>query len=340
MRRTKVAFGVYIGRFEPPHNAHLAVMLEALERVHKLIVVIGSARSGRTPKNPFTAEERQHLITEMLVQAGVPRARILFTFVRDYFYNEALWLSEVQRGVAEHTKGSSDVALVGHIKDDSSYYLRSFPAWEYLPTRIESPLNATDIRTLYFQGQLENAEKYVPDTVAAYLEAFSRTNHFEELKAEFDYLRAYRAQWQGAPFAPVFVTTDAVVIKSGHVLLIRRAGQPGKGRLAMPGGFLDARQSLLASCLRVLREESGLGENHDLERFLRGSVVFDYPERSLRGRTITHAYHFDLGLGSLPVLRSQPGAGEALWMPLGEALAQNEAFFEDHHAIIEHFLMK
>ena len=29
-RGRKRTFGVYIGRFEPPHDAHLAVMLEAL----------------------------------------------------------------------------------------------------------------------------------------------------------------------------------------------------------------------------------------------------------------------------------------------------------------------
>lgn len=340
MRRTKFAFGVYIGRFEPPHLAHLAVMLEAYERVHKLIVVIGSARSARTPKNPFSAEERQALIAQMLAEAGIARSRVLFAMVRDYFYNEALWLSEVQRGVAEHTRGSDDVALIGHIKDDSSYYLRSFPFWEYLPTRVESPLSATEVRRLYFRGALPEAEQEVPPSVAAFLERFARTPEYAELRAEDDYLRAYRAKWAQAPFPPVFVTTDAVVIKSGHVLLVRRAAQPGRGRLAMPGGFLNVRQTLLASCLRQLQEETGLPGALDLSQALRASGVFDYPERSLRGRTITHAYHFDLGLGSLPALRGGADAAAAFWMPLGDALAQPEVFFEDHHAIIEQFLMK
>lgn len=338
--RKKFAFGAYIGRFEPPHRAHLAVMLEALERVNKIIVVIGSARAARSVKNPWTAEERQTLIADMLAGAGVPRARVLFAFVRDYFYNEALWLSEVQRGVAAHTRGSTDIALVGHIKDDSSYYLRSFPAWEYLPTRVESPLNATDLRRLYFGGHEVSAEEHVPPSVRTFLEEFRRTRDYEDLRAEFEYLREYRARWDGAPFPPVFVTTDAVVIRSGHVLLVRRGGQPGRGRLAMPGGFLAPKSTLLDSCVRRLREETGLPEGLDLAGALRGSDVFDYPDRSQRGRTITHAFHFDLGLGQLPILRPGGDSAGAEWTALSDALARPELFFEDHHAIVERFLMK
>ncbi|PYE53374.1 bifunctional nicotinamide-nucleotide adenylyltransferase/Nudix hydroxylase [Deinococcus yavapaiensis] len=340
MRKTKFAFGVYIGRFEPPHRAHLAVMLEALERVNKLVVVIGSARSARSVKNPFTAEERQDLILGMLKDAGVPRARVAFGFVRDYFYNESLWLSEVQRTASQFARGSGDIALVGHIKDDSSYYLRSFPSWEYLPTHVESPLNATDIRGLYFGGEAWIAEEYVPANVSRFMESFRATKEFAELKEEHEYLRRLRHAWENAPSPPVFVTTDSVVIRSGHVLLVRRGGQPGRGKLAMPGGFLDVKSTLLASCLKTLREETGLADTLDLEATLRGRAVFDYPTRSLRGRTVTHAFHFDLGTGGLPRLKVGGNAGDALWMPLGEALGTPELFFEDHHAIIEHFLWK
>lgn len=339
-RARKRTFGVYIGRFEPPHAAHLAVMLEALEQVQKLIVVVGSARAARSTKNPFTAEERQALILEMLTDAGIPRARILFAQVRDYFYNESLWLSEVQRGVEEHTKSSSDVALIGHIKDDSSYYLRSFPAWEFIPTRVVSDLSATKVRTAYFGGDRPGAVAMVPPAVGAFLTRFAATPDYAELRAEFEYLREYRAAWASTPFPPVFVTTDAVVIRSGHVLLVRRAGQPGHGRLAMPGGFLETSETLLASCIREVHEETGLSPTTDLSAKLRAQSVFDYPDRSLRGRTVTHAFHFDLGIGQLPQVAGASDAAEALWMPLGTALAQPELFFEDHHAIIEHFVLK
>lgn len=335
----KRTFGVYIGRFEPPHAAHLAVMQEALEQVMKLIIVIGSSRSARNTKNPFSADERQQVITDMLAEVGVARSRLLFVQVRDYFYNESLWLSEVQRGVAAHTHGSSDVALIGHLKDDSSYYLRSFPAWEFLPTHVESPLSATDIRKAYFEDDLERVRGLVPPAVHRFLEGFAHTSDFATLQDEYRYLREYRAAWEGSPYPVIFVTTDAVVMRSGHVLVVRRAEQPGRGRLAMPGGFLNAKQTLLQSCIREVVEETGL-QLPDLGGYLRSQAVFDYPERSLRGRTIAHAYHFDLGIGQLPPVKPGTDAAEAFWMPLSEALSKPELFFEDHHAIIEHFVMR
>jgi len=336
----KHTFGVYIGRFQPPHSAHLAVMLESLSRVDKLIIVLGSARSARSVKNPFAAEERQELIFEMLLEAGANRVKILFGTVRDYFYNENLWLAEVQSAVSALTRGNDDIALIGHLKDDSSYYLRSFPDWEYLPTNVVSPLNATEIRTLYFAEQSIPLE-FVPPAVHHFLEKFRSSTFYKDLKEEFDYLLEYKKQWAGAPYPPVFVTVDAVVVRSGYVLLIKRGGNPGRGKLAMPGGFLNQNETLLEGCLRELREETSLGLSVNLlEDAMKASHVFDYPGRSQRGRTITHAFYFDLGLGQLPRVQADDDAAEALWMPLSDVLAHPEWFFEDHYSIVEHFLLR
>ena len=49
----------------------------------------------------------------------------------------------------------------------------------------------------------------VPPEVHAFLQAFRRTPEYSDLQAEYVYLRDYRAAWQSAPFAPVFVTTEA-----------------------------------------------------------------------------------------------------------------------------------
>lgn len=338
--RRKRTFGVFIGRFQPPHLAHQQVMLEALESVKKLILVLGSSRSARSTKNPFTAQERKQMLLTMLGEAGIAKHRLLFVEVRDYFYNEALWLSEVQKGVQAHTQGSSDLALIGHIKDESSYYLRSFPAWEFLPTNVESSLSATDVRRAAFEGNWEQVSQLVPSSVKQFLREFETTLEFEQLRQEYQHLEEYRSAWQNSPFPPVFVTTDAVVVRSGHVLLVRRAGPLGRGKLAMPGGFIEQNESLLSCCIRELREETGLGQHLPLEQQLKASAVFDYPERSQRGRTITHAYHFDLGIGHLPELQAGSDAAKAFWLPISDVLAQPELFFEDHHAIIEHFLMR
>jgi bifunctional NMN adenylyltransferase/nudix hydrolase len=337
-KRFAGTFGVFIGRFQPPHQTHISVMLEGLERVQKLIVVIGSARTARSIKNPFTAPERETMIAAALEEAGIPRNRFAFVQVRDYFYNEAMWLASVQQGVNAITKGSTDIALLGHVKDGSSYYLKSFPNWEFLPTDIVSDLNATGVRNALWEGRTTDATAMVSGAVQPFLEAFTKTPDFEDLKAEYAYVQEYKRQWAAAPYPPIFVTTDAVIMKSGFVLVVRRGGYPGKGKLAMPGGFLGQKETLLEGCLRELLEETGF--KLDWQKFLRSSHVFDYPDRSVRGRTVTHAFHFDLGLGSLPEVKGGDDAEHAHWMPLSDALGKPELFFEDHHAIIEHFVLR
>ena len=55
-------FGVFIGRFQPLHMGHEHVIRTALDKVGKLIVLVGSANVARNPRNPFSFAEREHMI--------------------------------------------------------------------------------------------------------------------------------------------------------------------------------------------------------------------------------------------------------------------------------------
>ena len=68
-----------------------------------------------------------------------------------------------------------------------------------------------------------------------------------------------------------------------------------------------------------------------------GSRVFDRPDRSLRGRTITHAFHFDVPRGELPEVRWGDDAADARWFPIADVLAMSNQLFEDHLHIVEYF---
>lgn len=65
------------------------------------------------------------------------------------------------------------------------------------------------------------------------------------------------------------------------------------GLWALPGGFVEADETLLQSAVREVAEETRLDRTlaHIAEHLL-VSHVFDYPKRSARGRTITHGFHF------------------------------------------------
>lgn len=344
----KYDFGVVIGRFQPFHLAHQDLIRHSLTLAEKVIVILGSARSAPDVKNPFTPQMREEII-----RACFPNDadRLIFRAVRDYPYNDHVWTADIQNLVGqivdEDEKENEKVAVVGFFKDRTSYYLNLFPQWNfeefYCSDKKFLSINSTKIREQFFAGK-DEWKKQVPGTVAAFLEVFKTTDFFPHLKGEFEYINKYRAdtQFKGVPYAPVFVTTDAVVVQSGHVLVVRRKVHPGKGLLALPGGFLQPELTLEDNAIKELKEETQIKVPAAV---LRGSIknqkAFDYPERSQRGRTVTFAYYIELEPSlkeGLPRVKGGDDAAKAFWLPLSAIGEKEEEFFEDHVSIIRYFL--
>jgi bifunctional NMN adenylyltransferase/nudix hydrolase len=332
-------YAIVIGRFQPFHLAHKQLLDKAYEVASRVIIILGSHQAAQTSKNPWSSKERIDMIVSALTEEQ--NARTTFLPVRDYLYNENAWLSEIQQKVKVVTNGSKDIVLIGHLKDDSSYYLHTFPQWEFIETKTTFQLSATEIRHSLFttEGWAEAAHK-VPQKVQNYLVNWCRTSDYVRLKEEYEYLEKYKASWAVAPYPVTFVTADDVVIKSGHVLVVKRGGNPGKGLIALPGGFVNQNESLDVACLRELKEETKIKVSQDKLIAARvANHVFDHPQRSLRGRTITHAYLFDLGKeGDLPAVKGSDDAELAFWMPIGDVYSNEATFFEDHRDIILYFL--
>ena len=169
---------VIIGRFQPFHLGHLALLEKALALAPRALVVVGSAPGPRMAKNPFTAEERIESIRQSL--APEQRANVSFASVRDY-YDEPRWAGAVKAAVARETTGT--VALVGFRKDDSSAYLSLFPEWREHALPRQAPIDGTALRRAYFESveaelppELAAA---VPAAVARFLQDFRRSPHFE-----------------------------------------------------------------------------------------------------------------------------------------------------------------
>ncbi|MDH5544974.1 MAG: NUDIX hydrolase [Gammaproteobacteria bacterium] len=86
------------------------------------------------------------------------------------------------------------------------------------------------------------------------------------------------------------VTTDIVIFtirdEQLKVLLIKRKGEPFKGKWALPGGFVQMDESLEESARRELEEETGVSGV-----YLEQLYTFGQPERDPRERVITVAYY-------------------------------------------------
>lgn len=338
---------VLIGRFQPFHNGHAFLLRRALDTAPRVAIVLGSSLRARNAKNPFTWQERAAMIAATLSEQE--RARVAFIPLRDY-YDDARWSAAVRRAVeAQAGQGAQGaqatrIALVGHFKDDSSYYLNHFPQWRLVAAENAGGIDATTLRRILYEASspaqaLTALESRAPAAVCAALQAWLATPEYVALAEEYRLVENYKQAWAAAPYAPIFSTVDAVVTAANHVLLIRRGGFPGKGQWALPGGFVEPRERLLKSALRELAEETCLAVREaDLLAALRGVKVFDHPDRSQRGRTITHAHFFELQGAALPAVQAADDAAEVCWLPIAQLAAMEEAFFEDHFHILDSFL--
>ncbi len=182
-------------------------------------------------------------------------------------------------------------------------------------------------------------KEYLNEGIFNFMINWRETETFEYLQGEYSFYESYKAAWESAPYAPTFVTVDGVVVQSGHILLVRRRAFPGKGLWALPGGFLNQNESVADGVIRELREETRLKVPVPvLKGSIKSTKVFDHPNRSLRGRTITHAHLIELNPGPLPPVKGGDDADKARWFPLEEVLQMESQLFEDHYSIINYFV--
>jgi len=323
-------YALYTGRFQPYHLGHQYVLEEASKLAENIIVVIGSANRPLTFKNPFTVDERKQMIPDKINGSNIIKVEM-----KDYA-TDGQWVLGMQ-DIVDDIAGDNDVILIGHYKDASSYYLKTLPFNLYVTNNYKQ-ISATKIRNEMFENEII-LSNLIPKSTKTILDKWIQSKTFKRLQEEYQFVKDYKKQFECIPYPPIFTTTDAVVYCKGSVLLVKRKFNPGKGLWALPGGFLNAKQTLESSCLRELKEETGIKVNKNILRnSIRMSKVFDDPFRSLRGRTITHAFYIHLNFNELPELKAADDAELAKWVPINKIHNMENQLFEDHFFIIDYFL--
>ncbi len=333
---------VFIGRFQPFHNGHGAIVHQALAEADRVLVLIGSPDASLSLKNPFSLEIRRKMI-EAVFSADLEAGRLLIEPIPDTTYNEDAWVADIQRIIGRISAGEPGELCIVQAAGRADVPGGLFPSWT--PLTVESPLPELDdarLRDAYFSDPSRLPTDTCPEPVVGMLADYRETDAFGALVEEADFLRRFRASWASAPYEPIFTTVDALVVQSGHLLVIRRGRTPGKGLLALPGGFLDPNEPLRDAAIRELREETRISDRHgelsaeSLQTHVREAEtrVFDAPYRSARGRTVTHCFVIRLPEADpLYTVTGSDDAEAAHWIPLG-ALNAND-FFEDHYAIVQ-----
>ena len=341
-------FLIFIDRFQPFHLGHKAAIDRALELAERVIVLVGSASRPRSLRNPFTWPERSAMI--LGAYPADQGARISVRPVADAPYSDTAWARAVRETVREvvgghRTDHDPRIGLIGYDKDAAGDYFARFPDWE---GEIADPVarnGFTGIREPYLRALAEASLEVfareeanrLPESTLAFLRAFAADEaNAGFLVEEWRVIEGYRAGWAGTPFAPVFVTVDAVVVQAGHVLLIRRKFAPGRGRLALPGGYVEPHECLEDAVVRELAEETRVAlPASELKRLIGARRVYDDPYRSDRGRAITHAFLIEIPDrdAGLTAIEAGDDAEQAFWTPVDDL--DPESMFEDHWDIVQ-----
>jgi bifunctional NMN adenylyltransferase/nudix hydrolase len=292
----RYGLSVFIGRFSPSHLGHLAVILQALRVANHVLICIGSANAARSEYYvPFTASEREVMIRLML--SAEDNKRVSFAYIEDQG-NMPKWTAQVRKAANAIEPNNSNITLIGHSKDNSSFYLKGFPGWKSVDVDNYMALSATNFRARFFARDIPGGMSSLfgdglHDEVAHWLVDFAKTEHYEHLVEERASVEATKAEYGEGPF----ITGTATVIQADHVLLIKRGRAPFKGYWAMPGGFLEPKldRSVVDAAVRELREETTeeKAKKSSLkvpELVLRRSIIrtdfYDAPWRDPRGRIL------------------------------------------------------
>jgi len=115
------------------------------------------------------------------------------------------------------------------------------------------------------------------------------------------------------PEAPI-VGIGAVIVKDNKVLLIKRAGEPGRGLWSIPGGLVELGEKIKDAVRREVKEETGLDVKVD--------KIADVTEIITRDDNGKIKYHFVIvDFFAIPLggeLRPSSDALETKWVEFKE----------------------
>jgi bifunctional NMN adenylyltransferase/nudix hydrolase len=347
--------GVVIGRFQPVHVDHIEqIVIPALIQSEQVVVILGSCNQPQTIKNPFTIEERIQMIKRAIIghlnaSHGAPSLNNLhFVEAVDFPYDNNRWRAQILGFAHEYESNDNNIALFGAEKDASSFYLKMFPLWTLrAPKGFGNGYGSTAIRDWIFNPLEDNGNFSWPHSGLLdrglhecnwpFIRDWLKSDVGMALKVEHDHIRNYKAQFADYPYPPIFHTVDNVVLYNGYILLIERKAEPGKGLWALPGGFVNAKERVFSAAVRELQEETGLKAKP--EWYNPEGKMFDDPNRSQRGRTITTAYLCIVpSRFPAPTVKGMDDASKAQWFPLDKVLGNRPEMgpfmYEDHLDII------
>jgi nicotinamide-nucleotide adenylyltransferase len=159
----------FIGRFQPFHRGHLAMVKRILESHTEIIVGIGSAQYSHTGENPFTGGERYEMIKRSLDREGIHNYHIVP--IPDTHVH-SVWVSHVQSLVPPFDVVYTNSDLVVRLFREHGLKVLSPPLLD------RDRLSGTEVRRRMLSGG--DWESLVPESVAEYVKKMDGLERIRE----------------------------------------------------------------------------------------------------------------------------------------------------------------
>jgi len=159
---------LFIGRFQPLHNAHLSDIKLALKECPKVIIAIGSSQESGTSENPFSYEERKDMIKDVLHAHKILDYDIVpVSDIND----DDKWVGHVKDVVP-----CFDIVYTGNSNTEKLFKAKNI---EVRKIKLIPKINATEIRKRILHGN--DWRELVPKEVSLYIEKIDGVGRIGEI---------------------------------------------------------------------------------------------------------------------------------------------------------------
>lgn len=149
-----MTIALFLGRFQPFHNAHLEVVKKILKEHSFVKIAIGSSQYSNTKDNPFSAEERSDMIHAAIERADLTQFET--TLVPD-IHSDPDYVAHVEKLV-----GKFDVVYACDNKNTEKLF--KAVGYKVVTMNRIDDISSTKIRN-YIIKDSDKWEKLVPESV-------------------------------------------------------------------------------------------------------------------------------------------------------------------------------
>ena len=161
---------LFIGRFQPFHNAHLIDVKKILKECDELIIAIGSSQEKNTLENPFSYSERKKMIESVLKNNKIKKYKI---YAVPDLYNDKKWVDYIKKNLPKYD----------YVYSGNQWTLRCFRKHDSKVRKIKliKGISSTIVRNMVLKNK--NWERMVPKEIDDFIE---NVNGIERIKKTYN----------------------------------------------------------------------------------------------------------------------------------------------------------